>query len=180
MKRFIIPVTLILLSSAIYVIYIDRFWNDISTALAKRTELEATIEKAKEANEKIDSLSKKYAAVPAETLRRLDVMLPEQVDPTRLVVDVNTIAARSGLILKGTTVMKGKKEGKQGVTHSLRFSVSAPYVVFNAFMLDLERSLALRDSSSISFNSTTDENGNGGVRSSISEYSVVIDTYSLN
>jgi hypothetical protein len=179
MKRFILPIFIILLSSAIYVVIIDGYWSDIARAMKERAELDATIAEAERANTEIEKHTRTYESIPSDRLTRLDTLLPPTIDHTLLIAEINTVAERSGLVMKEVSVSAAEDAGAGYMTHVVRFSVSAPYLVFNAFLHDLERSLALRDVRGASFSSSLE----GGLRAvsqtMITEYQVELVSYSL-
>ncbi len=182
MIRYVAPIIFLLLSVALYLSYIDPMYTETQKALARERELAGYIADAKTAQAKIDALKAQYAAFPPGSDRALRALLPDSIDPTRLIVDMDAVISQFGLAMKspGVTVETGNA-GSSLAKYRVSFSVTAPYPVFRNFLHNLESSLALRDMGNITFTSTgagsglTDLNG----PFSVHEYVLNITTYSL-
>lgn len=184
MIRYVAPVIFLLLSVAIYLSYIDPMYIETQKTLARERELDGYIADAKTAQLKIDNFEAQYAAFPPGSDRVLQVLLPDLIDPTRLIVDMDAVITRFGLVMKSPGVMIETSDvGSSLVKYRVSFSVRAPYPVFRNFLRDLESSLALRDMGSITF--TSGGAGKWGDLSSsnsplsVHEYMLNITTYSL-
>lgn len=164
MNRYIIPIVLVLLSAGLYILYLDPIYASIEAANVKIAEYDRLLADAKTATQKIDKLRAAQEQFPAGYDRSLAAILPNSVDPLRLVIDVNGIAALRGLHIKApavSTAPTSKKESGIVQKNSLNFVVSAPYSVFRDFLRDLESSLSLQDLSQLTFTSnpsTADQN----------------------
>ena len=131
-----------------------------------------------------DEVLKSRDKITDEDIVRLDKMIPDNIDNVRLIIDVNGIAGRHGVTLRGvrtsagdtkvgaaTPVAGASRTGAAALNPvTISFNVSTTYSNFIAFMQDVERSLRIMDISRISLNST--DNG-------IYDYSVEIKTYWL-
>lgn len=187
MIRYIVPVFFLILSVAVYLSYIDPTYIEIQKALAREKELVGYIEDAKTAQEKIDDLKTQYAAFPPGSDRALHALIPDSIDPTRLIVDMDAVITQFGLVMKspGVTIESVGGDGSPLTKYRVTFSVRAPYPVFRNFLRDLESSLALRDVGNISFTSggaTSKETelSSGNTPFSTHEYMLNIITYSLH
>jgi Tfp pilus assembly protein PilO len=107
-----------------------------------------------------------------ETSRKnLEKLLPDSIDNIRLIIDINNIARRYGLVMKNLhlTGNEGTKTGAvaapddRGVaiggndtigSVTISFSVNARYETFKQFMKDLEDSLRLVDVTDFSLKNT--------------------------
>jgi hypothetical protein len=179
MIRYIAPVMFLLLSVALYLAYIDPMYVEVQKALVREQELVAYIADAKTAQSKIDDLKAQYTAFPPGADQALHVLIPDSIDPLRLVVDMDAVIGKLGLVMKGPGVIVEPSEGSPLVKYRVNFSVSAPYSVFRSFLHDLESSLALRDMESIAFT----VGGAGGTEftgvNAVHNYNLNITTYSL-
>jgi hypothetical protein len=180
MTRYIAPVMFLMLSVALYLAYIDPMYIEVQKALVREQELVAYIADAKTAQSKIDDLKAQYSAFPPGADQALRVLIPDSIDPLRLIVDMDAVIGKLGLVMKGPGVMvEPSGEGSPLVKYRVNFSVSAPYSVFRNFLHDLEASLALRDMGSIAFT----VGGAGGTEftgvNAVHTYSLNITTYSL-
>jgi hypothetical protein len=171
----------LLLSTVLYLVYIDPTYIETQKALARERELVGYIADAKTAQAKIDDLKAQYAEFPAGADQALQVLMPASIDQTRLIVDMDAVIQKLGLVMKspGVLVEKGEPLDK----YQVQFSVSAPYAVFRTFLHDLESSLALRDMGSLAFSARgvgKDEFSSISPALAIHEYSLTITTYSLH
>jgi hypothetical protein len=181
LSRYIAPVMFLLLSVAIYLSYIDPTYVEAQKALARERVLVGYINDAKTAQSRIDDLKAQYAEFPAGSDRALHTLIPDSIDPTRLVVDMDAVIGKLGLVMKspGVTIEKGADESSLD-KYYVNFSVSAPYSVFRNFLHDLEASLALRDMGSISFAAAgIGSNELTGVNA-VHTYNLTVTTYSLH
>ena len=183
MNRYILPVFLVLMAVGVYVIYIDPFYESIRVGNAKIVEYDNLIANAHTATAQIEKLKAIQESFPSGYDRSLATILPPTVDPLRLVIDVNGIAALRGLHVKSPSVSVVADLKKQtGVQkHALSFSISAPYSVFRSFLRDLEIDLALQDLSQLSFSSeaSSDSAANVPPELRVYDYTVNVITYSL-
>ncbi len=186
MKRFILPIFFMLVSSGLFILYLDPTYTEIRAGLAKKETLERSIQDAAMAKQKIERLAAVEATFPPNYRDRLRTILPDTIDHTRLVIDVNGMAERAGLRIKTPQIVTitnpSRGPALPFVKHSITFGVNAPYKVFRSFLRDLEANLSLRDASSISFvaQETIDDIAKYKDPELIPhEYSVTLITYSL-
>lgn len=185
MIRYVAPVIFLLLSVAVYLAYIDPMYIETKKILAREQELIGYIADAETAQAKIDALKTQYAAFPPGSDRALHVLLPDSIDSTRLIVDMDAVISRFGLVMKSPGVIVEPFDAETNlVKHRVSFSVTAPYPVFRNFLHDLESSLALRDMGSITFTTggASREEGSAVLHGPLAahEYMLNITTYSLH
>lgn len=109
---------------------------------------------AKNFTAKENELITQRNAIPAEGLARVEAFLPDGVDNVQLILDLNALAARSGITLSNfdtsaSVSSSGKKTGDKlalvadGPVESLNLSVSATgtYAAFKSFLQAIEWSL---------------------------------------
>ena len=128
-----------------------------------------------------DQLLAKRNTFSTEDVQKIQKVLPDNVDNIRLIIDINNIASRHGLSLKGVllgdTSQASVKQSAAAVGASgdevgsveVSFTVSTSYETMLAFLHDLEHSLRLIDVEKISFK--------GGA---VSDYTFTIRTYWLH
>ena len=184
MNRYIIPVLLVLLSVGVYITYLDPLYAAVTAGNTKIAEYDKLLADAKEASEKIHRLESTQAAFPAGYDELLATILPAHVDPLKLVIDIDGIAALRGLRIKSPTVAAASDPKKTGGVsrNVLTFTVSAPYPVFKSFLRDLESDLALQDLSQLTFSSVSEDTATKKITDlelKPYEYRVSIVTYSL-
>jgi hypothetical protein len=186
MNRYLIPAFFLLLSVGLYIRYIDPYYAAVTAGQARIAEYDKLLTDARTANEKLAQLKKTEESFPVGYRTSLDTILPESVDPLRLVIDTNGIAALRGLQVKSP--LFDTEDGRPGSSVALQentftFTVSAPYAIFRLFLRDLESSLALHDLSGLTF--TSMESSDIATVSGISpelrayDYEIKVTTYSL-
>lgn len=188
MNRYILPVLLAIVSSGVALAYIDPFYSSINAGNAKIQQYEGLIADAKTAETKLSKLKETQQNFPSGYDRSLAKILPSSVDPLRLVIDINGIAALRGLHLKGPRVSL-ESDTKKNIgsirKNTLTFGINAPYTVFRAFLRDIESDLALQDMSQLSFSSDSPSSDSTPLSEKISpelriyDYQVSLVTYSL-
>ncbi len=186
MNRYIIPIFFVLLSVGVYVMYIDPTYSLIRVGLNKQKEYTDYLAQAKTAQERIAELKQVQESFPTGYEQALSTILPDTVDSTRLIIDVEGVALARGLHLKAPTVSDvppSRTSPSSFTKHVLKFAVTAPYSVFRVLLRDLESSLAIRDTSNISFTSVESNNAPVSQRSpelQAHDYSVSVVTYSVH
>ena len=182
MNRYLVPVVFSLLTVGIYVLSIDPLWNDIQQKLVREDQLIKTLADAKTAQAKIDMLKAEYESFPQGADDDLHVLLPDSINPTRLIIDIEAVVNRRGLAMRSPTVSSAEANinGSNVAAHKFSFSVKAPYLVFRELLRDLEVSLALRDMSTIGFSTSgADATQVGNPDYFVHNYNVSFTTYSL-
>lgn len=186
MNRYLIPMLFTVLSVGVYLSFIQDTLKSISVELGNEKILDGYLEDAGTATEKLQHIETSYESIPKTDEEKLRTLFPDTIDDLRLIVDVNTIAERNGLIMEGanpTTVPSTPENPLPYVTHTLEFSVTATYDVFHAFLSDLEKSLQLRNVTKIAFKPEI-----GGEEDAmklldpaklLSEYTIEITSYSM-
>ena len=110
---------------------------------------------------------------------KLEKMLPDSVENVSLILEINNIAKKYGMSIKGTSIAEssgarsaasvGPDSQKYGAI-TLSFSVSTTYDNFLTFLKALEDNNRLVDVTGLSFSSGKDDNYN---------FNVIIQTYWL-
>jgi Tfp pilus assembly protein PilO len=142
-----------------------------------QTDYQGAIDKSREIEDVRNGLLTRFNSVSADNRLKISKVVPAQVDSVRLIIDVNTIAARYGLSLGGITItdspaVKSSTTGptaKEPGAVEFGFSVSGGYDVFVAFLKDVERSLRILDLNSITV-STTENKTDYNYRISLRTY----------
>ncbi len=179
MKKFLFPTILIILSLGLFIMYIDPVYKEVKELREVSAKYNEALSKSKELRQVRDQLLVTYNSFSQNDLERLTKLLPDHVDNVRLVMDINSIAAKYGAIIRDIQVDTSsgdssptnvaKKDDYGSV--NLGFSLMATYDDFMKFITDIKDSLRLVDITSVSF----------GVKDNISLYrfNVNIKTYWL-
>ena len=175
-----------ILSGTMYVLYVDPSYKDIKQQLAKEVEINGYLEQAKEARGKLDDLESQYKAFPVDADKKLNILLPERIDSLKLIIDVNTVAKRHGLevvapVVSSSTV--NPKNPEKYIKYTLKFKVTSTYSIFHEFLKDIQKSLALRDFSNVTFTSGVEKDITGSAPKpefAIFDYQVELTSYALH
>lgn len=167
-----------------YVVYLDATYQKIQVQLAKEQEILGYLQDAKDARDKLDKLVSEYQAFPVNADERLNVMLPDSIDPVKVIVDINDAIEKMGMIMKTPSVTQDSPDPKNINKYrmtTISFGVSTTYSGFRKFLRVLESSLALRDFSDVSFSASpaTATEGATNPEFTVYEYRVLIHSYSL-
>lgn len=182
MNRYFLPIIFSLLTVAVYIFSIDPLWGDIQQRLARENQLNGYLADAKIAQAKIDDIKAQYDAFPQGADDDLHVLLPDSIDPTKLIIDIEAVVTRRGLFMKGPIVSRTSNtvNGSSIAATTFTFSVKAPYPIFRDLLRDLEASLALRDLTTIGFTTTgVSAVTRGAPEQYVQTYNVGFTTYSL-
>lgn len=136
----------------------------IHSLVNEKKSYDDTLTKSKELRDIRTKLTDIYNTFPVENIDRLNKMVPNNIDNVQLVMDLNSIASKHGMIIRNVVVNTGpetdevKKKligssSKKYGSVTLNFSVTASYESFKAFLKDLRDSLRLVDVVDISFSS---------------------------
>ena len=186
LNRYLMPMLVIAVAMGVYFLYIDKTWKGIAEFQAQEKAVEGLLLDAQNAREALDKVVAESRSFPTDADARLKILLPDTLDPTKLVIDINAIAELHGLTLRSPLVEVSQHEPdmpKDYLTHTIRFKVISTYDIFRAFLKDVESSLAIRDFAGISIESSSaqdDTNIKVDPAFMVFEYDVTLITYSLN
>ena len=177
------PIILILVSVGVFFVVIDPQKRELNALLEEKNKNQVTMQKATDLRTALGTLQAKYLKISEDDRKKLSQMLPDTVDNVRLILDINNIADKYGIELKGITISGGpadeSKEVNRGSSNNsgqlygtiqLTFSFSANYEIFKTFLKDLEDSLRLVDITDFSVGSSENDFYN---------YSITLNTYWL-
>lgn len=182
MMRLLVPVILAALAIGLFVLYTNPTYQNVKVLSAQAGSYDDALNKSQELRGVRDKLIAKRNTFSTENLRRLEYLLPDNVDNIRLIIDINNIAARRSLTLKNVELGKLSDRsversalavGSSGDpigSVELGFSVTAGYDNFIALLQDLQRSLRLVEIEKISVTPEGD----------LGDYKVTIRTYWLH
>src|SRR3989338_4066211 len=180
MTRLILPIVLIGAAIGLFMIFTDPLYKQVKTLATERDNYNAALSNSKEILKERDVLVEKYNSFPAAEVAKLDKLLPNNVDNIRLIIELETLGLRNGLILKDAkveSVSDGKiqtlSKEKENVTPSaenppapsssiynsmdISFSIEGSYQNFLKFVGDLDKSLRIVDVQSVTFSSLSDK-----------------------
>lgn len=170
--------------------FLNPNYAQIKLLTNKITSYNTALTNSKSLENERDKLATKYNSIDTENLKKLSVMLPDNVDNIRLILEIEKIAAPYGMVLKDvkysavvepvvTTKVKLAKTAvvkKDYGDWDLEFSTSGTYTNFIKLLKDLEHNLRIVDIASIDFSSDVSTAPNTGASLSTSSP----DTYKFN
>ena len=139
--------------------YIDPAYKEIKELQEIDSKYDEALSKSKELRQVRDQLLVTYNSFSESDLDRLRKLLPDHVDNVRLVMDINSIAAKYGAIIRdiqvdtssrGDTQVNVAQKDEYGSVN-LGFSLMATYDDFIKFITDIRDSLRLVDITAVSF-----------------------------
>jgi hypothetical protein len=154
----ILPVVLIVLALLIFVGYINPTYTKVILPLeAQIKQYDSTLAAANDFNQKEAELASARSAIPADSIARLQAYLPDGVDNVQLILDLNALAAKTGITLSNFTITSTNGSGpapdqSAGAlplsaggqpTDSIDVTVTAAgtYSAFRTFLDGIEQSL---------------------------------------
>lgn len=156
----------------------------LKTLLAEKAQLNEAISNARALDAKIDKLTEAKNNISQGDLAKLDKFIPSHIDNVNLIIDINNIATRHGMIIKNVKVRSGNEEGNPDSQASdrlsvvssqnkiadtyLSFSVTGNYDSLLGFLDSLADSLRVADVNSLSF--SVDSKG-------VNQYNFEVKTY---
>lgn len=191
MIRFIFPSILIALAVGLFLVYTNKTYQMTTGLRVTKAAYDEALLNSRKLLEVRDELTSRFNAITVEDRDRLQKLMPDNVDNIRLIIDIQKIAGKYGMlprdihfdpIAKGNQADAGqvpnatpselRDANREYGSFSLDFSVGGSYANFLKFLHDLENSLRIMDIESITFSS------NDGAGSSY-KYNFKIRTYWL-
>jgi Tfp pilus assembly protein PilO len=189
MKNFI-TIILVPLSLGLIYFYVLPEYGTISDLKAKQAVYEDTIAKAKQLDQMRTNLQNQYDSISDSDKAKLSAMIPTNFDSVKLVSDLNGVATRHSLQLKGVQIQSSASSAGQsqadvstasGVvvaykTEAISFIASGSYANFLAFLDEVESSQELIDLTKVTISPGTSSPGSGETF----DFNVTVNTYYIN
>lgn len=159
MNSRILPASAFIIALGIFFGYASPAWSGsiATTKAAIADDVKALASADAYAKQQVD-LTAEQNAIDSANLTRLSVFLPDSVDNVGLILDLNTLAARSGISLSNIDVIAGNSSMKQGTAGSVSLAMQSPvdsvdlslsavgtYTAFQTFLGGIEKSARLLD-----------------------------------
>ena len=165
MNNRILPSLALMLAVGIFFGYMKPAWSGpIAETKAAIKNNEQALAAADEYKAKQNTLASARNAIDPENLARISTFLPDSVDNVGLILDINALAARSGLSLSNIDVVANNAGGAQTNTRApasagalpvartnlvgsvdLSLSAIGSYTALQSFLAGVERSARLLD-----------------------------------
>lgn len=160
MNSRILPLLALFVAAGIFFAYVNPTWSGsiAGTKAAIALDDQALAAASQYASQQ-NTLASARAAIDPASLSRLSAFLPDSVDNVGLILDLNALAARSGLSLANIDVVTESTAAQSGTTAaipsatavnpvgSINISLSAvgTYAALQGFLSGVERSARLLD-----------------------------------
>lgn len=170
--RYIFPILMLGVAVAIFFAYTDPTYKDIKMYRAQVASYDSALDNADKLERTKQEIIADYGTIPPEDIEKLSKLLPDNVDNIRLILEIESVAAKYGMTIKNVKfdVQKQQKlqNGERIVEQNaqdtelgskeyglfdLSFSTQGTYQNFVAFSKEIERSLRIVDIKSVSFSS---------------------------
>ncbi len=169
MNSRVLPLLAIIISVAIFFGYVNPTWTGrIARTKAAIASDDQALAAAKAYDAQENTLAAARNAIDPAALSRLSTFLPDSVDNVGIILDLNALAARSGLSLSSVDVSKNSANaenpsGAAGTSSSsagtgsvgsvdLLVSATGTYSAFQSFLQGTEKSLRLLDVQDLAVN----------------------------
>ncbi len=158
---YIIPFILLVSSVGIFFSFIRPLNDDIGEIRNQSALLNDALTNTRRIQSIRDALLEKYNAISVNDLGRVKKMLPDHVDNVRMILEIDKIASRYGMVIQDIGISEdkeketviGKDERPFGMIN-LDFTITGTYDSFRNFVVDLERGLRIVDVRALGFNVT--------------------------
>jgi len=161
MMKFFIITLMLLIAGAAFFGYTSPAYSKVKLLQAQADQLDQILEEASEFQRLKTALLAKYNSLPTDQLVRLQKLLPDHVDNVRLILDVDSLAAKNGMSLENV-IINASDDGAPDAANNgalgainvqsipydsltLQFRTTGSYDEFVQFMRQLESSLRLVD-----------------------------------
>lgn len=154
----ILPLFVLMVAAGIFFVYVGPTWSgQIAEIKAVIVSNDQALAAAEAYTTRQNQLTVARNAIDSESLKRLESFLPDSVDNVGLILDLNALAARSGLSLSNIDVTKNAVENlnvssalpvaQENPTGSIDLSLSAvgTYSALQMFLVGVEKSIRLLD-----------------------------------
>lgn len=171
MSNRIIPIIVLIAAVALFFLYINPTWTgSIASTKAEITNYESALNAANQYQMKQAELMKEKNAISSDNLSRLDDFLPDGVDNVQLILDLDSLAARTGVALSNfdtqdssasNSTNSSSGPGSTGLVDAgnnalslakspvdsiqISLTATATYASFRAFLSGIEHSLRMLD-----------------------------------
>ena len=167
--RSVLPIILLVLAAGLFMVYTNPTYQGtegIKELSAEAAQYDKALTQSSQLRSARDELLAKRNTFATDDVRKLERVLPDNVDNIRLIIDIQNIAARYHLQVRNVALGASSADSQGGALSvgsgsqavgsvELGFGISATYNDFIAFLQDLEKSVRVVDVEAITF-STSD------------------------
>jgi Tfp pilus assembly protein PilO len=178
----ILPIILLAVSVGLFYFYMRPQYANLAELRLERGRYEEVLSKSAELRVIREELRNKLESFSGTDLEKLEKTLPEGSDIVQLVLDLDSLAVKRGIVMRNIkTSDVSEKVGRRGIevesnepykVIAITFSFQSLYSNFVSFLRDLETSLRIMDVVSINIDPNTEQ-------PLLQDYDVTINTYWL-
>lgn len=159
MGRFLVPLILVIAAAGLYGFQTADYIDSIRQLSARKQELLQLRDNADQIRARRDIINQEQVGkITPEEKAKLDRLLPDAIDNVRLILDIENIARRYGMVPQVRSFSDTNENDGVVVTNTkayntvtFAFSVGGNYDTLKRFARDLEQSLRLVDIKRIDF-----------------------------
>jgi len=176
MFRIVRPIAATLIALLVLFFFVRPMYADLTAVQDDVAEYDDVLADAEEFNQLLNSLYAKQNSFSALERERLDFLVPDKIDEIRILVDLEALAKREGLLFRdinstleeseqdraapdkrqtNVSVAEDEFDGRLE-SRDVTFTVSGTYRQFRAFLRQVEQSLILMEIVKIDFTSAAD------------------------
>lgn len=194
MSKIVITLVGLGLAGGIFFLYTKPAYDQIQITKQEVAQFEAALDKARELQELKRALLARYNTFTTDDLNRLSRLLPDHVDNVRLVLDLDSMAARYGMAIQNVVINRAAQSEEEQATVlgalaaqastydslTLQFNTRGTYGNFVNLMQDLESGLRIVDVVALSIEPEQTQTQEGETISDpIYRYNITVRTYWL-
>lgn len=161
----LLPIGCLLLALGLFFGYIQPTWaGSIASKKSQITSYESALAAADRYKSKEAQLTTARNSIPPESIARLNSFLPDSIDNVQIILDLDALAARSGVKLSnfdikstsastevaGDPATGGLQAGSVIDSAEITLTVTGTYTAFRGFLSQIEQSLRMLDVVNIS------------------------------
>lgn len=157
-------ISLIFIAAGMLFFFGKPMYADIVDLQVKQAGYEDALAKVLAINDTTKELNSKINNLSEEDKQKIETLIPDSSDMTKLIADIDTVAARYNILIddisyagSNADAAASPSEAKVPVSYSsalINFGFSANYDNLKIFLSDLEKSLRIIDIRSIQFSQT--------------------------
>lgn len=166
----------------IVVLVIPRF-HDVQDLRLQETDLKEALANSERLQQSWDELLDRYNAISPNDLGELDVLMPNNVDNVKLLIEIDTLAQLLGLRIDSVEVQAVTDNNTENIEGApinpagavdMNFTLAGGYTNFTTFINRIESSLRLMDIQLLDISTSENETGQLDY-----EYDLTLRTYWL-
>lgn len=164
MKSYL-PILLIVASVGLGYLYLRPMYFDVTDLRKESQRYDDVLSKSVELREVREQLSVKLESFSPADLENIEKMIPENLDIVHLILDMNNVAIRHGIVMQDINSNQvSSRNNRRGAspssdekyeTMAVNFMFQSQYENFTNFLRDLEESLRVIDVVSMDINPVT-------------------------